>query len=819
MLFCLLTVNCLKYGPSYGQFAFKKIICAKPVTYVILSLLYPSFLQVCKTRQTFFIYVHFNSSYEKEMIALQIRRVTATFGKLQEQTLELHDGLNILQAPNETGKSTWCAFLLSMFYGINTKERDRAGFLADKNRYAPWSGSAMSGRLDCRSGSDALTLFRTTRRQSAPMGDFQALYTGTADPVPGLTAANCGETLLGVSREVYARSAFIRQGGVAVTQDPGLERRIAALITSGEEDTSYSEAVGALKKQLNRRRHNKTGQLPTLEAELQETEATLASQAELVRQRETLTARSAELEARVAALNAELSNLDLWEIQRRHQALRRIEDAAAQTEEKATALRCRLQEEQVPENDTTSRLRGAIVNLNTVRKSAEKAQEEYQAAKEALAQIEVKLSASPFAGQSAEEARRTAQDPIPDFKRPLGAILLTALLGLCAVLAGGYGVYLYMKNFHAALGAAVGALAAALIAVFLVWKQTGKKAKNAALTVRYGTALPAEIAAQADAYIQLLSDRDDAKQTASAKSAAAQGLWQSVDVNADGILEEVRRFAPSAYDIPSADAVLRAGALLRKELADAEKAAQEARLRADLQAQQTPALPEDALESEPRQPKRDRDAVLEELAATQADLSVLRSNLDRIAGRLHAAGDPLTLRAEAERLTDEIAVLEGEYAAIELAMSTLAHANVQLQSRFSPALGKRAAEIFDQLTDGAYGSVVLDRALRVSAEPAGSGVPRDVGYLSAGTADQLYLAVRLAICELVLPEENAVPIVLDDALSSFDDVRCASALKYLRQEAEKRQILLFTCHSREAEYFKNDSAVSIQHLTAPEGRV
>ena len=115
--------------------------------------------------------------------------------------------------------------------------------------------------------------------------------------------------------------------------------------------------------------------------------------------------------------------------------------------------------------------------------------------------------------------------------------------------------------------------------------------------------------------------------------------------------------------------------------------------------------------------------------------------------------------------------------------------------------------------------MILDKTLRAAAEPAGTGVPRDVGYLSAGAADQLYLAVRLAVCDLVLPPENAVPIVLDDALSSFDDQRCAAALDYLRKEAEKRQILLFTCHSREAAHFKNDPAVSIQVLTAPGAKV
>ena len=746
-----------------------------------------------------------------------IRRMTATFGKLREQTLELQDGLNILQAPNETGKSTWCAFLLAMLYGVNTKERDRAGVLADKNRFAPWSGVAMSGRLDCRTGEDALSLCRVTRRQTAPMGDFQALYAGTTDPVPGLTGTNCGETLLGVSREVYARSAFIRQGGVAVTQDPGLERRIAALVTSGEEDTSYMETVEILKKQLNRRRHNKTGQLPALEAELQETAALLASQAELVRQRENLLARSAELEAAEASLKEELSALDRWAVHQKRLDLQKAEAAAVQAEEKAAALRRRLEEEQIPENDATGRLRGAIVNLNTVRKSAEKAQEAYDAAKSALAQAEEKLSASPFAGQTAEEARQSAQTLPPTSLKAWNWLMLVLAAGLLA--AAGWGYYSGMDGTGPLQGVTYLPLAplllgaAALVLVFLNWRKV-KKGRTS-LTVRYGTVAPAEIQALADAYIQLLSDRDAAKQEASAKSAAAQGLWQSVDVNAEGILEEVRRFAPAAYDIPSADAALRAGALLRRELSETEKAAREARLRVELQAQQAPAPEEDPDAPPLLPPQRDRDAVTEELESLQADLAALRSNLDRIAGRLHATGDPLALQEAAGRLTEEIAVLEGEYAAIELAMSTLARANTQLQGRFSPALGQRAAEIFDQLTGGAYSGVALDRTLRVSAEPAGTGVPRDVGYLSAGAADQLYLAVRLAVCDLVLPQENAVPIVLDDALASFDDARCAAALDYLRKEAEKRQILLFTCHSREAAYFQDDPAVSIQVLTAP----
>lgn len=741
---------------------------------------------------------------------MRIHRLTATFGKLQEQTLELQDGLNILQAPNETGKSTWCAFLLSMFYGINTKERDRAGFLADKNRYAPWSGAAMSGRMDCQNGEDALSLFRTTRRQTAPMGEFQALYTGTADPVPGLTGANCGDALLGVSREVYARSAFIRQSGVAVSQDPGLERRIAALITSGEEDTSYSEALEALKKQLNRRRHNRTGQLPALEAELQETEALLASQADLVRQREGFIARSAELETREAALEEELAALDRWDLQRQRLDLQKVEDAAAQAEEKAVSLRRRLEEERIPENDVTSRLRGALVNLITVRKSAEKAQAQSDEAAEALTQAEAVLSGSPFYGQTAEEARRSTQTPPTPSGGKTAPLVLTALAGVLAALAALFVSMSFIQKWYITFPLPAAILLITALIIFSIRKKNLSKARSAALINLFGTDDPDAITAQADTYIKQLEARDAAQRDASAKYAAAKGVWETVTTNEAGILAEVQRFAPAATDVASADAALRASAMLRKQLSDAEKAAREARLRAELQAQQTPSLPEG--EPAPVQPPRGREAVNGELESVKAERAAVQSGLDRIAGRLHATGDPLALQAAAERLSDEIAALEGEYASIQLAMSTLEHANAQLQGRFSPALGKRAAEIFAQLTDSRYDSVILDRSFHVAAEPSGTGVPRDVEYLSAGAADQLYLAVRLAICDLVLPPEHAAPIVLDDALASFDDARCAAALAYLRKEAEKRQILLFTCHSREAAFFQDDPAVSISLL-------
>ena len=755
--------------------------------------------------------------------------MTATFGQLQGRTLELQEGLNILQSPNESGKSTWCAFLASMLYGINSRERDRAGFIADKNRYTPWSGAAMSGRMDCGTDLGELTLTRTTRRQTSPMGEFSAVYAGTGDAVPDLTGRTCGETLLGVSREVFERSAFIRQSGLAVTQDAGLERRIAALISAGEEDTSYTEAADALKKQLNRRRHNKTGLLPALEAELAETERQLSEIGELEGQLSQARAQAEELAAREASLTEELAAHDRWEAAQRRQALSGAETAAREAAERASALRRRAEEERLPENDTIARLRGAIVNLQTVRRSVEKARAERDEAMKALLKAEANLGESPFAGQTPDSARKEAQQAAPSDKVP-GAVAARerAIFFLFLAAAGGVIALLYARTSTLDLplirmvpwllpGAAAAVVAGAGTYISRLYRtHTLEAMRHTALTKRFGTADPDAIADMADTYCKLYEAREAAQEAVNAKTAAADTLYSSLSSNEQGILLEVRRFAPAAFDIPTADSLLRQCAVRRRELAEAETAARDARLRWEVQSQQLPQAEEAEL---PAPPVRNREAVTAELEGTREALAAAKSAADRLTGRLHAVGDPAVLASVREEQLAQKEQLEGEYAALQLALEALDTANTTLQNRFSPELGRRAAEIFSGLTGGRYGGVVLDRSFRLSAEPAGEGVYREAELLSAGALDQLYLAVRLAICDLVLPPEKTVPIVLDDALANFDDSRCAAALRYLKEAARGRQILLFTCHSREADFFTGDDEVSVQRLTAGADRV
>ena len=88
----------------------------------------------------------------------------------------------------------------------------------------------------------------------------------------------------------------------------------------------------------------------------------------------------------------------------------------------------------------------------------------------------------------------------------------------------------------------------------------------------------------------------------------------------------------------------------------------------------------------------------------------------------------------------------------------------------------------------------------------GGCAPRRSLFLSKGTVDQVYLAVRLAVYDLCLREHH-VPLILDDALAAFDQERMERALDLLVELSREEQILFFTCQSREGTYLARTPGV------------
>ncbi len=624
---------------------------------------------------------------------MRIKKLTAAFGALDGAVLEPGPGLTVITAPNEAGKSTWAGFWKAMLYGIDTRERDKTGFLADKTRYQPWSGAPMAGEAQVEWQGQEITLRRFPTRTN-PLGGFEAVYTASGDPVPGLTAASVGEQLTGVGREAYLRSAFVGQGGAAIGSSRELEARIAALATSGEEEVAYSAVERTLKDWRNRRRANRAnGLIPQLEEERAQLHVTLQEMEQARRRRAEGVQALNRLEEEQRALRADL---DIWTRIEKHELNRRYGEAYAEWERAREA---------VPE-DRPHPLFGTM--------SGEEAW--------ALAQEKQKERGAALEENRRRKARRAELEKSRSFQWRMGqlcgglaaALLLTGLLGqnwLLAVLAG----------------------AAALIVLGISWSRQKS-------TLRQINEL---------ALLSVPEDEDWLAQAAEYRESLAQA-------------------------------------------AQAQAAADAARRRADDLAAQGGRL-FDTLELL-YPPARSKQATAARLSAAERELAQVREALARTEGSLAHMGSPEALEDRQGELDVQLTRRLAEYDALTTALDALSAANDTLRQRFSPALNRKAGELFTALTGGRWKGLTLARDFSAQAQ-AGGALPRPALALSTGTAEQLYLAVRLAICSMAAPQ---APLVLDDTLAFFDDARCTQALDCLQALAGERQILLFTCHSREA---------------------
>ena len=134
---------------------------------------------------------------------------------------------------------------------------------------------------------------------------------------------------------------------------------------------------------------------------------------------------------------------------------------------------------------------------------------------------------------------------------------------------------------------------------------------------------------------------------------------------------------------------------------------------------------------------------------------------------------------------------------------------------------KRAGDLFKVITEGSFASLQVafddqDIAYLTGVRPGGSIVP--VSGMSSGTADQLYLALRVAAIEDYLDRADALPFVTDDLFINFDDDRAAAGFRLLGELSQKTQVLFFTHHQHLVEIARKTlgASVSLVSLTDQE---
>ncbi|MFN7769170.1 MAG: AAA family ATPase [Planctomycetaceae bacterium] len=182
--------------------------------------------------------------------------------------------------------------------------------------------------------------------------------------------------------------------------------------------------------------------------------------------------------------------------------------------------------------------------------------------------------------------------------------------------------------------------------------------------------------------------------------------------------------------------------------------------------------------------------------------TALSQELGRLEGELqrHTTGSPASeAEQEAREALAAIRPLAEQYARLKLAQGLLRrHLEAYRQKTQDPVL-ERATALFAQLTNGAFQGIKSDfdekdRPILKGVRTGGEEL--EIAGLSAGTRDQLFLALRLASLERQLAAAARVPLIVDDILINFDDQRSKATLAVLAEFARQTQVLFFTHHPR-----------------------
>jgi hypothetical protein len=238
--------------------------------------------------------------------------------------------------------------------------------------------------------------------------------------------------------------------------------------------------------------------------------------------------------------------------------------------------------------------------------------------------------------------------------------------------------------------------------------------------------------------------------------------------------------------------------------------------RAELEAQV--ALGEGAPAEGARRGQRELDAerrrLQERLEDAQRRRSDLRVKVEEVCRRVHAER-PEKL-AHLERIQRALERARRFHSAVDLACRTIKEVAAETHQRWADHLNRRVGELLalvgtsiDQIRFGDD----LDFSVRTATGLTLARGKADQ-QLSAGTRDQLYLAVRLAVSEFLSRGQTTLPILLDDVFVTSDDERARAGMRLLIESfAAQHQVILMTCHRRRFE------ALAEQDRALYQGRV
>ena len=171
------------------------------------------------------------------------------FGELRgDFPLDAGEGrLGLLLEKNEAGKTTLVEAILAALYGLDKDKRKSRGKLSEWEQFRPWDGGPYGVILHLRHGGEDLTIERDFNDDSV-----RVLSAGSdcSDRYRSGKRVAVGEKMLGLRREQFLNSAFVRQGEVGWGDASALSEALQRVADATPGETTSAQAIELLRRGL-----------------------------------------------------------------------------------------------------------------------------------------------------------------------------------------------------------------------------------------------------------------------------------------------------------------------------------------------------------------------------------------------------------------------------------------------------------------------------------------------------------------------------------------------------------------------------------------
>jgi DNA repair exonuclease SbcCD ATPase subunit len=676
---------------------------------------------------------------------MRVTRVTAhAFGPLVGETLELTDGLTVIYGPNESAKSTWHAALYAALCGrrrINTgDEREFA------DRHKPWDRDAweVSAEVVLADGRRVELRHDLAGRVACYAKDLDLV----ADYSKEITGLERGEVpdasrWLGLDRRAFLATACVRQSDLlSVTRQAGgiREHLQRAAATAGTDAT----AAAAL-AELTRFRTARVGSPQARTKPLQAAEqADRTARQALARARE----QQAELQRRLAQTHALRQHADALRV-------RLLGQQAAQAHAEAARL--------AGEAERLSRRAVEAAELTTALATPTARDPSAAPIAAALATWE-SASALPRPGSmSSVDSSRAA--------RRWSLLMLAG--GAAAVLVGAY--LLIGGSEMVAGGVLAGGVVAAAVGLYLSGRVSARTRLLAVANLSRAEEQRRWQAARDNAWAQVANSAATIGVSTAEPADAVRHLTSWLAAEPERAAQRDRTVASGARLMDLLDGGSLADLRQRAEESSALAARAGASLLTDDVAEQ--ASPADAVRL-----RREHDEASRLWLRAETELTEFAKAILPVADA----------EEQAQSATDELTRVQDLDRILALTTTYLTRAQDRVHRDIAPQLAAALRRDLAMVTSDRYTDAVVDPAsLRVQVRGPG-GRLRDADRLSVGTAEQVYLLLRVALAERLVPPGESCPLLLDDVTVHADRERTENILRLVLGVAQRHQVVLFT---------------------------